>query len=239
MKELNSLFKDKNFIAFVLIVFIFYILFYEHIDYEIKQQIYKTLTNPIYIILIIGLIGFVLYYNFTIGIILALTLVISLTFKPHNEENTKLTKQNKKHNTIKQKLINKKRINEGFQNKSKKSFIEKSLEKLVNNFEDGINENKKLEKSLFKFKDTNNNESRKGDKPKNNTSSKNYSSLEISKRKFDLTNNDDKILVYSKEVLKDIVNRIDYEYDDREYLKKYIGSKFEEIIDLLGLLNDE
>ena len=128
MKELNSLFKDKNFIAFVLIVFIFYILFYEHIDYEIKQQIYKTLTNPIYIILIIGLIGVVLYYNFTIGIILALTLVISLTFKPHSEENTKLTKQNKKHNTIKQKLINRKRINEGFQNKSKKSFIEKSLD---------------------------------------------------------------------------------------------------------------
>ena len=40
-------------------------------------------------------------------------------------------------------------------------------------------------------------------------------------------------------MLKEVVNRINYEYEDKEYLKKYIGSKFEEIIDLLGLLEED
>ena len=55
----------------------------------------------------------------------------------------------------------------------------------------------------------------------------------------DFTNKEDKSLVYTREVLKEVVNRINYEYEDKDYLKKYIGSKFEEIIDLLGLLDDE
>lgn len=260
MKELTNLFKDKNFIAFILVAFIFYILFYEHLDYEIKKQIYKTLTNPIYIILIIGLIGLVLHYNFTIGIILALTLVISLTFREHNNNNNN-QKKNNNQNIIRQKLKNRKKIEEGFQNKSKKSFIEKTLNKMVNSLEDGIKENKKLEQSLSKIdndeyddysndsddndhSDDNNrdtkNKSKNIKRGKTKTKKKeNFGSLEISRRKFDLTNKDDKILVYTKEVLKDIINRIEYEYDDRDYLKKYIGSKFEEIIDLLGLLNDD
>ena len=39
--------------------------------------------------------------------------------------------------------------------------------------------------------------------------------------------------------LKEIINRINYEYEDIDYLKKYIGNKFEEIIDLLDLLQDD
>ena len=248
MKELTNLFKDKNFIAFILVTFIFYILFYEKIDYQTKKQIYKTLTNPIYIILIIGLIGLVLYYNFTIGIILALTLVISLTFKDTKENKEKLknnvTQNNK--NSIKQKIINRKYIQEGFQNKSKKSFLEKTLEKMTNSLEDGLKENQKLEKNLSTFKNDDKYEEdnikekkEKISNKKGNRKKERFGSLEIERRKFDLTNKDDKRLIYTKEVLKDIVNRIDYEYDDRDYLKKYIGSKFEEIIDLLGLLNDD
>ena len=45
MKELTNLFKDKNFIAFILVSFIFYIIFYEYLDYNIKKEIYKTFNK--------------------------------------------------------------------------------------------------------------------------------------------------------------------------------------------------
>jgi hypothetical protein len=38
---------------------------------------------------------------------------------------------------------------------------------------------------------------------------------------------------------KDIQNRIEYEYEDITYLKKYIKDKLEKIIDLLELVDDE
>ena len=61
----------------------------------------------------------------------------------------------------------------------------------------------------------------------------------IKKREFNLSKQEDKHLLYTKETLKEIINRINYEYEDIEYLKKYIGNKFEEIIDLLDLLKDD
>ena len=61
----------------------------------------------------------------------------------------------------------------------------------------------------------------------------------ILKRRFDLSDDDDKRLVYSKKILESIVNRINYKYDDKKYLKKYIGSKIEDIVDTLDLLDDD
>ena len=36
-----------------------------------------------------------------------------------------------------------------------------------------------------------------------------------------------------------MINRIDYEYEDFNYLKKYISSRIEEIVELLDLLEDD
>ena len=245
-KKFNNLFKDKNFIAVILVSFLFYIIFFEYIDKDTKQQIFNTISNPIILISSIVLIGLVLHSNFTIGMLLAFTLIISLTF---NNESSNFTNK-----LILQEQLpilsrfkntkNSKNNNDTIEGFKSKSFVEKTVEKLTNELEEGIKENNAIEE---KYRDTANKEdfdntdnTNKQKKEKYKNSNKNHKNEKtIKRRKFDYTNKEDKSLVYSREVLKEVVNRINYEYEDREYLKKYIGSKFEEIIDLLGLLDDD
>jgi len=245
-KKFNNLFKDKNFIAVILISFLFYIIFFEYINKDTKQEIFNTISNPIILISSIVLIGLVLNSNFTIGMVMIFTLIISLTFNSESSNFTNklmLQEQLPILEQFKNAKSNKNNDDtvEGFKSKS---FIEKTVEKLTNDLEEGIKENNAIEE---KYRDTANREefdnTDSSDKPKKEkykNSNKNHKNEKtIKRRKFDYTNKEDKSLVYSREVLKEVVNRINYEYEDREYLKKYIGSKFEEIIDLLGLLDDD
>jgi hypothetical protein len=253
-KKFNNLFKDKNFIAVILVSFLFYIIFFEYIHEDTKQEIFNTISNPIILISSIVLIGLVLNSNFTIGMVMVFTLIISLTFNSESSNFTnKLILQEQLpiltrfKNTKYNKESQNQDIVEGFKSKS---FIEKTVEKLTNDLEEGIKENNAIEE---KYRDTATKEDfdntditpnsikPKKETYKNSKNSKNNKKNEktIKRRKFDYTNKEDKSLVYSREVLKEVVNRINYEYEDREYLKKYIGSKFEEIIDLLGLLEED
>ena len=84
-KKINYLFKDKNFIAVILVSFLFYIIFYEYISRDTKQDIFNTVSKPFILISSIVLIGLVLNSNFTIGMLLVFTLIISLTF--NSEQN--------------------------------------------------------------------------------------------------------------------------------------------------------
>ena len=248
-KKFNNLFKDKNFIAVILVSFIFYIIFFEYINKETKQQIFDTVSNPIILILSIVLIGLVLNSNFTIGMLLVFTLIISLTF--NNNNNNKNNTDNFTNKLILQEQLpmisrfknsRKENNNDTIEGFKSKSFIEKTVDKITNELEEGIKENHEIEE---KYKNTATKEdfdnTDKSSKEKKDKSKKNNNKNEktIKRRKFDFNNKEDKSLVYSREVLKEVVNRINYEYEDKEYLKKYIGSKFEEIIDLLGLLDED
>ena len=157
-----------------------------------------------------------MYNNFTIGMILLFSVLISISHKIKKEEpeNPKQPKQPKQN------------IKEGF----KDSFVKEQLKNVLNTFTDGIEENQKIE---TKFKTTLEKEK------KNKYNSKKETFQQIKKREFNLGKQEDKNLLYTKETLKEIVNRINYEYEDIDYLKKYIGNKFEEIIDLLDLLKDD
>lgn len=224
--SIKTLFEDKSFIIFILFVFIFYIFFYEYINDNTKKQLFLTFTNPIILIISILLQGFILYHNFTIGIIISIAIVITITYN----SNCILKKNN---------IVKKTKYSEGFKNKG---FLMSKIEQLTNNFQEGLEENKDI---INKYKNKLNKNNTKNDIVINNNKNKNKNNgskdnnIEITKRKFDFTKREDKALVYSREVLKDCIKRINYEYDDKEYLKKYIGSKIEEIIDLLGLVNNE
>lgn len=71
-----------------------------------------------------------------------------------------------------------------------------------------------------------------------NIKSNDNKNLKIPKRKFDLNKDSDMHLLNTREICKDIINRINYKYEDNDYLKKYIGSRIEEIVDLNGLLEE-
>ena len=207
MKQVIDFFNDKLFLRFTMIILLFYIIFYQYIDNEIKNKIFNIISNPYILILTIIFVGLIMYNNFTIGMILLFSILLSISYKIKKDDK-------KQQNT-----------NEGFKN----NFVTEQLNKVLNVFSDGIEENKKLEE---KFKETLNKEKVK---PK----SKKESFQQIKKREFNLGKQEDKNLLYTKETLKDIINRINYEYEDIDYLKKYIGNKFEEIIDLLDLLQDD
>lgn len=62
--------------------------------------------------------------------------------------------------------------------------------------------------------------------------------LAIQRRKFNLNDESDKDLLNTREICTDVINRINYEYEDTEYLKKYISARIEEIIEINKLLDD-
>lgn len=98
---------------------------------------------------------------------------------------------------------------------------------LTNELKKGLEENRKS-----KIKDGVKNLNKNNKKLKSNN-------LAIQKRKFDLQKDEDTNLLNTREICKDIINRINYEYEDISYLKKYIASRIEEIVDLNNLLEKE
>ena len=61
----------------------------------------------------------------------------------------------------------------------------------------------------------------------------------IEKRKFDPSSEEDTNLLITKEILKDMINRVEYNYETTPYLKKYIKHRIEEVIDINNLLKDD
>ena len=61
----------------------------------------------------------------------------------------------------------------------------------------------------------------------------------INRRTFDPTNEEDTNLQITKEILQDIINRIEYDYETSKYLRKYIKHRIEEIIEVNKLTDDE
>ncbi len=213
MKQLIEFFNDRLFLTFTMFMLIFYIIFYQFIDNSIKIEIFEIISNKYILPILILFIGVIMYNNFTVGMILLFSVLISISYK------------SKKPTTEKKETETNKNV-EGFKN----SFLKEQMTNILNTFTDDLEENKKIEK---KFKATLQKEKDKKQKKQKETF------LQIKKREFNLNKQEDKNLLYTKETLKEIVNRINYEYEDIEYLKKYIGNKFEEIIDLLDLLKDD
>jgi MFS superfamily sulfate permease-like transporter len=61
----------------------------------------------------------------------------------------------------------------------------------------------------------------------------------VQPRTFDPSNEEDTNLLITKEILQDMSNRIEYNYESNKYLKKYIKHRVEEIVDLNKLIEDE
>lgn len=95
------------------------------------------------------------------------------------------------------------------------------------------------------FKDTEYRQGAKNEKgatnekgAKNSKSSRErFQTVEV--RALDPSNEDDTNLLITKEILQDMLNRIEYNYESNKYLRKYIKHRVEEIIDINKLTDDE
>ena len=101
---------------------------------------------------------------------------------------------------------------------------------ITSSVEEGMAENRRV-KASERVSKINKKNIRKGDKK--------MSDLTIKRRKFNPDDKDDENLINTRQICRDIINRIDYKYEDRSYLLKYIASRLEEIVDVNRLLDDD
>ena len=84
------------------------------------------------------------------------------------------------------------------------------------------------------------NHSEKGEKSekgrKDSRNRERFQTVEV--RALDPSNEDDTNLLITKEILQDMLNRIEYNYESNKYLRKYIKHRVEEIIDINKLTDD-
>ena len=123
-----------------------------------------------------------------------------------------------------------------------------------NEYQKGLVENKKM---IYENEKKNNNQTVKNVNSKNanskNANSKNANSKNsknskksskeefqtIDTRSFDPSSEEDTNLLITKEVLQDMINRIDYKFETNIYLKKYLKHRIEEIVELNKLLDED
>ena len=116
-----------------------------------------------------------------------------------------------------------------------------------NEYQKSLLENKQIqyinEKKNNKNTNKNNNNSKNSKQNFTNTSSKSNSKKEnfqtIKTRKFDPNKEEDTNFLITKEVLQDMITRINYNYESSKYLKKYLKHRVEEIVELNKLLEDD
>jgi len=108
-----------------------------------------------------------------------------------------------------------------------------------NDYKNALLENKK---AMFKEEYDNNHSivtSNKQNKKNSRGHRKRENFQTVEPRALDPSNEDDTNLLITKEILQDMINRIEYNYETNKYLRKYIKHRIEEIIDLNKFAEDD
>ena len=112
-----------------------------------------------------------------------------------------------------------------------------------NEYQKSLLENKKIqylnEKKQNKKNNKNNNKKSKQNFTNTGRDSKKENFQTIKTRRFDPNKEEDTNFLITKEVLQDMITRIDYNYESSKYLKKYLKHRVEEIVELNKLLEDD
>ena len=116
-----------------------------------------------------------------------------------------------------------------------------------NEYQKGLLENKQIILNNEQKLNKNNNKSNRNNKNINNNdkfrlksnknSKENFKTVDI--RSFDPSKEEDTNLLITKEILTDMINRIEFNFESNKYLKKYLKHRIEEIVEMNNLLDDE
>lgn len=223
--------KSKNYNEYcniiLLLTSIVFVVVYSSITQENRNHIADILTSDAALYSTIIVIVIASYYNLIIGFTLCVIFIIMIMpFFSKNNLNDNKTVNNGK---------------EGFTDEEDDNQTKKDLEHLLDAFKGNgkrtkeiFNDAKEIE-SKQKRKDAFNNlNSKKTDKVEQFAEPE----LKIEKRKFNPNDEYDNNLRMTMEICDDIKQRITYKYEELPYLKKYISTKIQSIIDLLELTQD-
>jgi len=108
-------------------------------------------------------------------------------------------------------------------------------------YQKSLLENKNIqyqnEKKINKQKQKNINNSNSSKSRNSNSKKENFQT--ISTRAFDPNKEEDTNFLITKEILQDMINRVDYNFESSKYLKKYLKHRIEEIVEINKLLDDD
>ena len=240
LNRINRILNHKYFVGFVVISIIIAFLLYQLLDTRFKTAITVWIQHPLILIPCVLVIVAISNFNVCLAIImlveiLAIILPIPNPFKNRvsttegfeteyesnnreNEENTQYYVDGIK-NLITGRI---KKIEDHHNNEMKKGILENK--KKILEHESSKNSKKQFNTSNDDEHDTN------PDKSHTKT---------IPKRIFNPNKEEDTNLLITKEMLLDMVNRIEYNYENTTYLRKYLKARIEEIIDTNDLLDND
>jgi hypothetical protein len=264
LNKVNKIMQNPNIAFFIIMLLVLLISCYGFISNPIKNTLAYILSNPIVILFSICTIIIIAYFNITIGVLILILLFICIYGS--NVNITKQTMGNNsfangimEHFSNQPSKLDKMKEDEKKVNEQVKS-IKDTILTTFNKFKDvGTSDYKQAlldnKKKLFESEKNNNSKktSRKTQKDtfddietsipnkitsKNKFATKKDKFQTINRRTFDPTNEDDTNLQITKEILQDMINRIEYDYENSKYLHKYIKHRIEEIIEINKLTDD-
>lgn len=259
INKIHKIFANPNITFFIVMLLVLLISCYSFVSDPIKNTLAYILSNPIVILFSICTIIIIAYFNINIGVLLLILFFICI-YGANTNINTN-TNKIMEHFSDKPSKLDKmkddeKKVNDQvksikdtilttfnkFKDVGSSDYKEALLENKKKQFESEKNNNSK-KTSSNKTEDTFDNiQSNKSNKPNNKSNKKQYRKDKfqtIDTRTFDPTNEDDTNLLITKEILQDIINRIEYDYETSKYLRKYIKHRIEEIIEINKLTDDD
>ena len=133
----------------------------------------------------------------------------------------------------KQKMFKNEKQNNNYKNKLSTSTSNEKFDNVASTNKDNENDDNDNEDNENDDNDDNDNTHLDNKK----SSRSNFQT--IKHRTFDPSLEEDTNLLITKEILQDMTNRIEYNYENTNYLKKYIKHRVEEIVTINKLLEDD
>jgi hypothetical protein len=234
LQKVNRILNHKYFVGFCIATIIIAFALFQLLNPQIKYEIMTWIQYPLILLPLVILIVFLSNFNVCLAIImlvflLAIIMPVNKPFTSINISSNEGFESSADEIDAAEKETNTQYYIDGIKNLVTGRI--KKIQKEQNNaMSKGILENKQ------KILD---NEKMKNSKNNSRDEESTYSDKVIQKRLFNPNKEEDTNLLITKEILLDMINRIEYNYENTAYLRKYIKSRIEEIIDTNDLLDDD
>ena len=241
LNSINRILNNKYFVGFIIVGIIVVFLLYQLLDIRFKTAITVWIQYPLILIPCVLVIVAISNFNLCLAIImllflLAIILPIPNPFKSKNSTNEGF--ETKYESDQRETEENTQYYVDGIKNLIT-GRIKKIEDHHNNELKKGILENKKKILEHESSKNTKKQSKTSNDEYEHDTNTDKLHTKTIPKRIFNPNKEEDTNLLITKEILLDMVNRIEYNYENNNYLRKYLKARIEEIIDTNDLLDTD
>lgn len=225
--------KNNKYNVSILLLCIFIIIIYSILNYDNRVFIADLLSEDISLIIATSIISIIAYYDLLLSFIISIIYIIMLVPFFYKLSNVKSDKTS---------VVTNNKIKESFTTEKKEDLEEK--DNVTNIYNAILGKGKRTTEFMKNLKSKKYKSQRESvlDTLKNEDNGDNTESFNdnevIKKRKFNPNDELDNNLLMVIDICNDIKKRITYDYESIDYLKKYISSRLQEIINLLDLTSE-